>query len=40
MAHTVGGEERPSALNASDPIALNMILDDIETMFIEPGEQQ
>lgn len=29
-----------SVWNASDPIALNMILDDIETMFIEPGEQQ
>ena len=28
-----------SVWNASDPIALNMILDDIETLFIEPGEQ-
>lgn len=29
-----------SVWNASDPIALTMILDDIETMFVEPGEQQ
>ena len=26
--------------NASDPVALNMILDDSETMFVGPGEQQ
>lgn len=29
-----------SVWNASDPIALTMILDDIETMVVEPGEQQ
>lgn len=28
-----------SVWNSSDPIALNLILDDIETMFIEPGEE-
>lgn len=28
-----------SVWNSSDPIGLNMILDDIETMFIEPNEQ-
>ena len=29
-----------SVWNSSDPIALDMILDDIEKMFIEPAEQQ